>query len=363
MSTVPHPFQATDHGQHRSLLTRLDQWLAPIPQGGLAVLFMAVSVLIGWLDHITGWEMSFFVFYALPVLGVAWWVGIHAGLWMSMFAGVVWWVANQWTSPYETDLGYAWAALSRVFYFFLVVYAIREVRMRQRSDSATIEAMNQRRQLERDLVAVSEYEQKRIGQDLHDGLCQRLAAIGCAARVLAEEMGRVHPDHVEDAVAIEEALHDAVSEARAMARGIFPVHVNSRGLAAALEELAASVSKVAGIDVCLEDREEVEWPEAESAMHLYRIAQEALANAVRHSAADCVVIRLEQQAGWLRLSIEDNGRGLGMGSSRSEGMGLRTMLYRASLMGGSLEILPRLGGGTRVLCQIPLHSSPASGHD
>lgn len=343
-----------DVERHHSLLAGLDRLLAPMRPSLQLLFFMVTTCLIGWLDHATGWEMSFFVFYALPVLGSAWWAGIQPGLWMSVFAGIVWWVANQWTSPYETNLGYAWAAVSRVFYFFLVVYAIREVRMRQRSDAAIIEAMNQRRQLESDLVAVSEYEQKRIGQDLHDGLCQRLAAIGCAARVLAEEMSRNHPGHVEDAVAIEDALRDAVAEARALARGIFPVHVNSRGLAAALEELVQSISKMTSIEIKLEDREELELPNADCAMHLYRIAQEALSNAVRHSGADSMLVRLEQVEGWLRMSVEDNGQGLGMVSQRGEGMGLRTMRYRASLLGGSLDLLPRLGGGTRVLCQIPL---------
>lgn len=188
------PLSTIEQAGDRSLLSGLDRWLAPLRPGAQLLLFVALTFLIGWLDHVTGWEMSFFVFYALPVLGVAWWVGIRAGLWMSIVAGVVWWVSNQWTSPYETSLGYAWAALSRVFYFFLVVYAIREVRQRQQSDARTIQAMQERRQLELDLVAVSEHEQQRIGQDLHDGLCQRLAAIGCAARVLADELVMLNPN-------------------------------------------------------------------------------------------------------------------------------------------------------------------------
>ncbi len=351
--TMIEPLSTIEQAGDRSLLSGLDRWLAPLRPGAQLLLFVALTFLIGWLDHVTGWEMSFFVFYALPVLGVAWWVGIRAGLWMSIVAGVVWWVSNQWTSPYETSLGYAWAALSRVFYFFLVVYAIREVRQRQQSDARTIQAMQERRQLELDLVAVSEHEQQRIGQDLHDGLCQRLAAIGCAARVLADELSHAQPEPAKDAVAIEEAIRDAVAEARALARGIFPVHVNSRGLSAALQELANSLTRMTGIEVHLEDRGELCLKQAEVAMHLYRIAQEAVSNAVKHSGADSVQIRLEQDQHMLRMSIEDNGQGMGLSAQRGEGMGLRTMRYRASLLNGELQLLPRLGGGTRVLCQIP----------
>ena len=108
-----------------------------------------------------------------------------------------------------------------------------------------------------------------------------------------------------------------------------------------------------GIEVHLEDRGELCLKQAEVAMHLYRIAQEAVSNAVKHSGADSVQIRLEQDQHMLRMSIEDNGQGMGLSAQRGEGMGLRTMRYRASLLNGELQLLPRLGGGTRVLCQIP----------
>lgn len=338
-----------------STLESVANWLARFPPVIVWVASTFLAVAIGWSDNATGWEMSLFIFYALPIIVVVWRSGLISGIVMALLCGVVWMLANESSHPYETDLGYGWAMVSRLFYFTVVAFAVNSVRKKQQADAAHILMLEERRQLERDIVSVSEHEQQRIGQDLHDGLCQQLAAIGCAARVLAEDLQAQKLSAAEDAVLIEESLKNAVVEARALARGIFPVHVDRSGLTAALTDLGRTTGRLTGakIDVRAETEINVDSPEA--AMQLYRIAQEALANAVRHSEASQISILVTVEGNQLKLMIEDNGKGINFRTGARTGMGLRTMHYRAQALGGLLDVKDRKGGGTVVTCAVDIN--------
>ncbi|MFN0079064.1 MAG: ATP-binding protein [Prosthecobacter sp.] len=339
-----------------TVMRRQPAWLA-------LVLPLLLALLMGWLDYDTGWEVSLFIFYALPIFLAVWWSGSRAGLLIALLSGVVWWFANKSTHPYDTQMGYAWALVNRVFYFCVVVFAVTAVRSRQEADAARIQMLEERRQLEQDIVSVSEYEQQRIGQDLHDGLCQQLAAIGCAARLLAEELQALAVPAVRDAVMIEASIQQAVLEARNLARGIFPVHVDRSGLAAALADLARMTSQLTGVAIEVKEGIEAQLDNPEASMHLYRIAQEAVANAVRHSSARQIVISLQLTGSELELRVEDDGTGMTDRSpDAGEGMGLRTMRYRAQALGAVLEIKPRAGGGTTVRCRLPVQTQLEEAH-
>jgi signal transduction histidine kinase len=154
---------------------------------------LGLAVLMAALDRATTWEVSLFVFYAVPIVLAVWWVGSLSGYAMAFVCGFLWWVSNYHANPYETTIGYLWATMSRVIFFCVTVFAVTAVRNRQEADADRIEALEERRQLEMDLVSVSEYEQQRIGQDLHDGLCQHLAAIGQRERERRGADRTVHP--------------------------------------------------------------------------------------------------------------------------------------------------------------------------
>lgn len=328
------------------------------------VLPLIMTLLMGLLDYATGWEVSLFIFYAVPIILAVWWSGSRAGLFVAIVSGVVWWIANDSTHPYETELGYAWALINREFYFCVVVFAVTAVRNKQDADAARIRMLEERRQLERDIVSVSEHEQQRIGQDLHDGLCQHLAAIGCAARVLADELQSKSVTEAHDAVLIEESIQHAVMEARNLAHGIFPVHVDRNGLATALADLARMTSRLTGVSIEIKEGAEVFLEDPAASMHLYRIAQEAVANAVRHGAAKQVNIRLHYVGSELELRIEDDGVGIASAQMKpGDGMGLRTMQYRAQAMGAAVEVKPRAGGGTSVTCRLPVQPPQNDDHD
>lgn len=338
-----------------SRMQHLPRWL-------VASVLLAICVAIGWMDQASGWEWSLFIFYAVPIFIAVWWGGRNVGLVLAVVCSVIWWIANQEENPYKTMWGYNIAMLSRFGYFCIAAFGVAAVRAKQEADAERIAALEEMRQLEKDIVSVSEYEQQRIGQDLHDGICQQLAAIGCAARALADDLNAKSLPEAQDAEKIESSLQSTVSETRNLARGIFPVHVDRTGLSMALEELAETTSRMTGVSIKIADWSEVHLEDPEAAMHLYRIAQEAVSNALKHSGASEVSITLHPKGDVLELRVEDNGRGIpkNLGKARS-GMGLRTMRYRAQALGADLEFESRPGGGTAVVCTLKVrttHESP-----
>ncbi len=326
--------------------------LFQLPAAVVVFLIGSLITLIGWADYLTGWELSLFILYAAPIILAVWRFGITAGILSASLSSIVWLFANQSTNPYQTDFGYIWAMISRLFYFGVVVFAVLEVRKKQEAAAAHIKMLEEQRQLELDIVRVSEHEQQRIGQDLHDGICQQLAAIGCAARVLAEELEAQGNAEASDAAMIEKSLQQAVLEARNLARGIFPVHVDRSGLGAALVDLARVMTRLTGIEVRVEGDTELSVDSPGISMHLYRIAQEAIANALKHSGASAITIYLRQLRSDLEVRIEDDGVGLPTQPSPGRGMGLRTMRYRAQAIGSILETGLRETGGTYISCRL-----------
>jgi len=210
--------------------------------------------------------------------------------------------------------------------------------------------------LEKDIVVVSDHEQQRIGQDLHDGICQMLAAIGCATRILADDLRSRKIPEAEDANQIEESIQRTVLETRNLARGIFPVHVDRDGLSTALADLARITSQLTGVRIDVDASPGIDIDDPKDAMNLYRIAQEAVANAVRHGEATRISIRLEKGDGKLTLTIQDNGKGMVTPpSTHHKGMGLRVMRYRARCVNGDIQIRPGKDRGAIVSCQMPLN--------
>jgi signal transduction histidine kinase len=217
--------------------------------------------------------------------------------------------------------------------------------------------------LEQEIVRVSETEQRRIGQDLHDGLCQHLAAIGFAAKSLADDLEKCERPETAAAQEIESLLKQAVIEARDLARGMFPVQMDGAGLSAALEGLASTTSRLTSTEVVFTEKGQVQISDTAVAMHLYRIAQESVANAIKHAAARHIFITLESEAEKVRLRIDDDGKGFFEQEDMVKGMGMRTMAYRARLIGGTLEIQERDGPGTCVWCELRLPVSSPVRHE
>ena len=213
--------------------------------------------------------------------------------------------------------------------------------------------IREREQLETAVLNISEQEQQRIGQDLHDGLCQYLTGLKFRSTLLEQKLQKHGIAEAGDARMIESLLSQAIEHARHLARGLNPVRLEADGLAIALRELAASVTSLFGVRctfICPSQTPLVDQPRS---IHLFRIAQEATSNAIKHGRATTIVIQLNHQPGNIRLTVEDDGRGLAKEIRDHRGTGMYIMNYRARTIGATLEIQPGANGGVTVSCTLP----------
>jgi signal transduction histidine kinase len=214
--------------------------------------------------------------------------------------------------------------------------------------------ISERHRLERQLLEISDREHARIGQDLHDGLCQQLVSLALDANSLRGQLAAARRPEAKTARRIADYLDQAITESRQLSRGLFPVRLAGEGLPPALEELAASTRDRFKIRCRFACEGPVAVPSGAMATHLYRIAQEAVSNAVKHSRAKRIAIRLCVRAGALELSVTDDGAGLSAAKrTESTGLGLHIMDYRARMIGGTLQVGPGRRGGTKVSCCLP----------
>jgi signal transduction histidine kinase len=206
--------------------------------------------------------------------------------------------------------------------------------------------------LERQILEISDREQARIGQDIHDGLCQQLIGLAFNAKSLDQSLNSQSRPEAASAHKICFLLDEAITEARRVCRGLYPVRLKTEGLVSALEELAHSVGERFSLPCDCEVVNRRLLCDITTGTHLYRIAQEAVNNAVKHSGARRIRMRLSASEGGLELLVQDDGGGIRANTNPAGGMGMHIMDYRARTIGGSLEIQTN-GGGTTVLCRVP----------
>ncbi len=219
--------------------------------------------------------------------------------------------------------------------------------------------LSEKKRLERALLDVSEEEQRRIGRDLHDDICQQLAGIGCLVKVLQQQCQGENGSLAESLGEVEKLVRDTNARARELARGLVPVVLESEGLRAALAELASSSSHLFNVDCHLIAAEDAgsSISDPQILVHLFRIAQEAIRNAVSHGRAQIVELRLDGHDDLITLTIGDDGDGISpeqLESGSGSGMGLITMEHRTKMMCGRLHIDLREGGGMVIRCEMPL---------
>lgn len=208
----------------------------------------------------------------------------------------------------------------------------------------------ERQRLQAEIIRVSEHEQMRIGRELHDGLGQHLTATAFQAELLERRLRETAREEVEDAASIGRRIAEAVSQTRLLARGLHPVELEAGGLMAALDLLATGARTMFRIECQFVCARPVPVDDTDVAFNLYRIAQEAVTNAAKHSGARRVVISLEPEGtDGVCLRVADDGRGLGeTGRRTGEGMGLRIMQHRCSMIGAVLELERSPHGGLQV---------------
>ncbi|PZR75141.1 MAG: sensor histidine kinase [Chthoniobacterales bacterium] len=315
----------------------------------------ALLIPIAILDYSTGYEVSLSILYCVPIFLVAWCCDRKSGLLMALMAGLTWWWADiQGGHPYLQSWMEAWEVFVRCGFFIITAIGTSGVRNQRDASASRIALLEYSQRLERELIGASEREQERIGQDLHDGICQYLAALSCNAASLKSDLER--QNLTAEASAADELatyLSEAVVQTRNLARGLVPVQMDEAGLSSALEELTASVTHLLGVRCTYHSAGVPLIRDKMVAMHLYRIAQEAINNATKHGRARSIRVSLTEDGKASTLRIADDGVGISK-TRTDDGMGLGLMYYRSRLVGGELRIEEPPAGGTVVSCGVPL---------
>jgi signal transduction histidine kinase len=208
-----------------------------------------------------------------------------------------------------------------------------------------------RKGLEGEILAVSDREQQRLGQELHDGLCQHLTAVAFMARSVALRLKNHRVIEAGDIEKIAQLVNDAASHTRDLSRALHRVDVDAAGLVNALQDLVDR--EIWKIPCRLEVRPSVRIDDDAAASHLYRIAREAVINANKHAQAREIVIKLERSRQGMVLRVTDDGIGFPAEPKLKHGLGFHIMKYRSQMIGGRLEIDSTKRGGTCVSCYLP----------
>lgn len=238
-------------------------------------------------------------------------------------------------------------------------FTLTQVPLRDRTTVSgllcTMQDLTTRKVLEQDILEISDREQHRLGSDLHDGLGQELTGIALLIECLKTRILLQSPQHLAAVTQIGELLAQAMRNTRSIARGLAPLELEHGGLPEALRLLVQHCSEFHHLS-CRFANHAPRLPELQesAATHLYRIAQEAMTNAMRHAHAQTILIELRCTARQLQLTITDDGIGLGDGLAQgAPGMGLKIMEYRARMLGGTLRF-QRPKVGTRITLSAPL---------
>jgi PAS domain S-box-containing protein len=223
---------------------------------------------------------------------------------------------------------------------------------------ATARDVTDRKRLEREILDVGDREKERLGRELHDGLCQNLAGIAALSVALSRKLAANSEPAAVEAAEIAKLLNETIGQARDLARGLNPVGLEQIGLAAALEALASNVQALYPVTCRFQcDRPFLSLgPEVET--HLYRIAQQAVSNAITHGRGRRIDISLSFGDGKGLLSIRDDGIGIPQRIPKGKGIGLHTMNYRCRLIGASVQVQRLARRGTAVTCAFRLPSDP-----
>ena len=345
------------------MFDRIFKFLQSLPPPLLLTAVGGLTLVIGYFDYRAGTDTTFTAIYLFPIGAAAWFLNRQTAYALAALSSILSVGGDIAAGANYTS---AWiplwnlAARFAVFVFAaLLIAALRklnsdlEKRAAERAAKLT-EEITMRERLQQELLQISEREQKRVGHDIHDSLCQHLTGTALAAEVLTEGLKAEHSGELDNATRVVSLVEEAITLARNLARGLNAVEVSNNGLLGALTEFASSTSDLFNVSCRVECHEPFGIDDTSKAVHLYRIAQEAVGNAIKHGEAKDVIIKLENSTSGRVLRVIDDGSGLAPSFRDGKGMGLRIMSYRSQLIGAYLDIRRRSPTGTELTCSLPL---------
>jgi PAS domain S-box-containing protein len=212
--------------------------------------------------------------------------------------------------------------------------------------------ITERKRLEREIIETGDSEMRRIGHDLHDGVGQQLTALALSCASMQHELQNEAPQSVDSLKKIGSELHEVIRHIRMLSHGLAPVSFEESGLTEALRRLADNTSSVAKVKCEFEEPADNISCDPEASAQLYRIGQEAVTNALKHSQASEILIALEANRSKTELRVRDNGKGFELPKTNGHGLGLHAMKYRADVIGAELRIESQAGKGTSITCTL-----------
>lgn len=220
-----------------------------------------------------------------------------------------------------------------------------------------VEDIQAEKEYQLESLRVSEREQNRIGQDLHDDLCQVLAGLSCLMRVIEGRVATKAPEELENLKELNLQIVDAMHRTRALTHGLFPGKIQIADIRGALLELASQVK--ARFKVQINTQFAGRFPKHSTAqiIQIYRISQEAMSNAIKHGRATDISVRLEATPDGMELSVQDNGAGFPKSDGGTPGVGLNIMKYRTNMLGGEIAVLDKAPRGVMVRLNYPVETS------
>ncbi|MCE0499677.1 MAG: sensor histidine kinase [Methylacidiphilales bacterium] len=330
------------------------------------LLCLVVLCLIGLIDYRADYHLLFTVLYVLPIGFATIYVARTYAIVLAILSVILWNGGDILAGAPSPGLAIRlWNDGIVLTLLLIVIYLLDALRQAlvglettvQKRTEALRNEIDERRRLEYEILDLTERERQQFGQEVHDVVCQELTSIAIAGHLAIKKLSAKGIDEVEDIKEIAKMVDRALSNARSVAGGFFTVGFDVEGLAEALRETARNIEERTGIQCEIEWQKHLsDWNE-DVVMHLFRIAQEAMQNAVKHAEASRIEVNLkETPEATVQLTVEDDGKGLPSSEKSVKGLGLRIMAYRASLIGGRLTTVSRPQGGTRIACVIPRKS-------
>ncbi len=282
-----------------NVIVKLNQ----LPKSSWVAFTFVILACVAAIDFLTGYEISCTVFYLVAAGLATWFVGASFGILVSILSAISTSTISIVSGEhYSNRFAPIWNAAIVLSFYFIVVWLLSrlrqtqqtlEHRVQERTASLSTELV-ERRRLENEILAIGEREQRRIGLDIHDSLCQHLTGTALAEQFLVEKLAARDAPEVSDANRVVGLIEDAISMAHGIASGLFPLEGDGEGLPTALSELAAHFSSRFKVACRFHLAEPVRIQDTVVATHLYRIAQEAVNNAIRHGHARKIDIRLSK---------------------------------------------------------------------
>jgi signal transduction histidine kinase len=340
----------------------------PVDRSTRVLIVVVYVIVIGLIDYASGTTISLQVFYLAPIALALAWLGLFAAFITSVCSIIVR-VGGDYLlgAEYTRRPTLGWNLMGFLATYMIVAWILRafitlrrELEERVRSRTAALAAeVRAREELQRELIEISERERRTIGNDLHDGLGQHLTAMAFAAKVLSQQLAGGSEQAAGTAREIVHLAEEGILQSRQLARGLLLTAIEPANLPRELEELAATVQRQTGVRCHYEAVDPPLLRDSSTASHIFRIAQEAVRNSIKHAQPTALNLSLTGDEQALVLSVSDNGPGLPPTARKEAGVGLRVMAHRAKLIGGDFTLKSTPGQGTHIRCRVPLPAEPA----